>query len=277
MLGNGTTGLYVDVVGSGPVAAVEFERLGYDAVWLAGGRIDTLDRIGELIDATGTVRVVPGIIALGVHDDDAIASLYAQQEVANPGRLVLGLGGPQQAKPMAALSGHLDALDAAGVPIQGRLLAALGQRKTQVARDRCAGAITLLTDPQSTAATREILGDGPTLAVNQIVVLDSDPARARDAVRGTLGFLVGVGGYRANFDRMGFTDAEIDGLSDRLVDAVSVWGDVEHIAARVDEHRAAGADHVALKLMDTSHSPPPFEAAELLAHALGVSAHEVTK
>ena len=43
--------------------------------------------------------------------------------------------------------------------------------------------------------------------------------------------------------RLGFTDDDLaDGGSDRLVDALVVWGDEEAIAARVQEHRDAGAE-----------------------------------
>ena len=64
-----------------------------------------------------------------------------------------------------------------------------------------------------------------------MLVFDTDPARARQAARVPLSFLSGVGGYRANFARMGFTDRDVADLSDRLVDELVVWGGADQIAA----------------------------------------------
>jgi hypothetical protein len=61
-------------------------------------------------------------------------------------------------------------------------------------------------------------------------------------------------GYAANLCRMGFAEEEIAQLSDRLVDAVVAWGEVEVVAAQVSEHLRAGADHVALSVL--SSDPP---------------------
>ena len=56
--------------------------------------------------------------------------------------------------------------------------------------------------------------------------------------------------YRNNWLRLGFSEEETQGeLSDRLVEALVVWGDEEAIAARVAEHHAAGADHVCLQVL----------------------------
>ena len=98
------------------------------------------------------------------------------------------------------------------------------------------------------------------------MVLDTDPGRSRAAAREPLGFLLQVPGYRANADRMGFTETEVDGLDDRLVDALVGRGDVDTLAARVRAHQQAGADQVALSLLDTPGSPPFLDrAADLIA------------
>ena len=60
----------------------------------------------------------------------------------------------------------------------------------------------------------------------------------------------GHASYSNNWLRIGFTDEDLlDGGSDRLVDALVAWGDDEHIAARIQEHRAAGADHVCVQVL----------------------------
>jgi hypothetical protein len=38
-------------------------------------------------------------------------------------------------------------------------------------------------------------------------------------------------------------------VSDRLLDGITAWGDVDAIAARVGEYLAAGADQVVLRLL----------------------------
>jgi hypothetical protein len=80
-------------------------------------------------------------------------------------------------------------------------------------------------------------------------VRSSDAARARRIGREPLGFLGQLPAYQANFRRMGFSDDDIAQCSERLVDGVIAWGDVDAIAARIDEHRVAGADHVAVSLL----------------------------
>ena len=251
-------------------AAAEVEQLGYSTVWIPGGQLDRLDRITELVRATRRIAVAPGIIPVDVYPAQAVARLHAELESQSPGRFVVGLGGPQQPRPLQALGHYLDLLDAADPPVPAarRILAALGPRKLQLARQRAAGAVPLLVNAAYTAHAREVLGEGRSLVIYQVAVLDSDPARARELARGTLGFLAQVGGYRAQWARLGFTAPEIDGLADRLVDELVAWGEPEVIVERVRAHRAAGADQVALSVLSDGSQPGPLAVARLLADAV---------
>jgi hypothetical protein len=85
-----------------------------------------------------------------------------------------------------------------GTPPRPPLPAALGPRKLELARDPCGGAIALLVTPDWTSMARRTLREGPTLVVDQMVVLDVDPERARATARGPLRFLSTVPGYCAN-------------------------------------------------------------------------------
>jgi probable F420-dependent oxidoreductase len=250
--------------------AAELEQLGYGTIWLPGGQIDTLDRLAKVASATTTIPVASAIISLDVYAPGAIQQLYADLEASAPGRFLVGLGGPQRPRALQALNDCLDELDQAEppVPASRRILAALGPRKLQLARDRFAGAIALLVTPDYTRTARRILGDQSTLVIDQMLVLSTDAARARETARGPLRFLSGVGGYRDNFARMGFSDADIAGLSDDLVDEVVTWGDADAIAARVSEHRRAGADQVVLTILNTGDDPAPRQAARQLAGRL---------
>jgi probable F420-dependent oxidoreductase len=247
-------------------AARELERLGYSALWLPGGQLDRLDRLTELVGATTQVRIGSSIISPDVYGADEVTSWYAQLEVSAPGRVVVGLGGSQTPPALPALHEYLDRLDRDGaVPVERRLLAALGPRKLEIARDRSAGALTLLVTPDYTRQARAALGAEALLVVDQFVMLEDDPAKARESARAHLRFLAGVAGYRANFARMGFTDTEISTLGVRLVDELVAWGDADAIAARVDAHRAAGADHVVLAVLADDDQPGTLEVARRLA------------
>jgi hypothetical protein len=107
------------------------------------------------------------------------------------------------------------------------------------------------------AQARSLLGRDATLVVGQFVVVEPDPEQARARARGPLGLMTGRGGgYAANLRRMGFAEDEIAQLSDRLVDAVVAWGDLDAVAARVAAHLRAGADQVALSLVSAVRRAP---------------------
>ncbi|HET6663207.1 MAG TPA: LLM class flavin-dependent oxidoreductase, partial [Acidimicrobiales bacterium] len=148
-------------------------------------------------------------------------------------------------------------------------MAALGPRMLDLARDRAAGAFPVLVTPDYTARARARLGADTTLAIEQLVVLDTDPQRARQLARRPLGFLGRLPGYQASFRRMGFADDEIEQVGDRLVDALVAWGDADAVAARAAEHRDAGADHVAISVVTDPGAQPVEEWRELAARLAG--------
>lgn len=269
-LGLGPVGVALTVSDAYLDEAAEVERLGYSAVWLPGGQIDRLGRLADIIRATAAVRVASAIVSVDVYPPDTVTGFYAEQEAAAPGRLVVGVGGPQQPRPLPALNDYLDRLDEAEppVPARRRLLAALGPRKLELARDRSAGAIVLLVTPGYIGAARRILGDQSILVVDQMLVADTDAARARQTARRPLRFLSSLPGYRASFARMGFTDPEIADLADRLVDELVIWGDTDAIAARIRGQLQAGADHVMLQVLGQGSQPGPIEVARSLAGRL---------
>lgn len=250
--------------------AAELEELGYSTIWLPGGQIDSLDRIAKIVRATTSVPVASAVIPLDVYEPGMVTRLYAELQASAPDRFIVGLGGPQKPRPLQALNDYLDQLDQAEppVPAHRRILAALGPRKLELARDRFAGAIPLLVTPGYTSSARRILGDQSTLVIDQMIVLGTDAARAREIARTPLRFLSGISGYRANFARMGFTDSDIADLSDRLVDELVTWGGIDAITARINEHLEAGADQVALTILNEGDQPAPIEVARTLADRL---------
>ena len=251
-------------------AAVALEELGYPTIWITGGSLQDLGQIAEVVQATEHVRVATAIIPVVRFPADDVAALYARLEATHPGRFVVGLGGAHGPNPFAILNAYLDRLDASPTPVpaRARVLAALGPRMLDLARDRAAGALPVFTTPGHTADARTRLGDDTTLAVDQMVLVEPDPTRARDLARRRLGFFVKVPAYQASFRRMGFTDEEITDLADRLVDGLFAWGDPDAIAERVLAQQAAGADHVAMSINAADSGSPPLDEWRQLARRL---------
>jgi probable F420-dependent oxidoreductase len=255
-------------------AAAELEALGYGAVWLGGS--SAAHHALPLLEATSHIAVGTSIQSIWQYDAVESAAAFADADKAHPGRFVLGLGvshaklAEQYRRPYSALVAYLDALDAAGVPAGLRLLAALGPKTLELSRERAAGAVPYLVTPEHTAQARQVLGETALLAPEFKVVLEPDPARARALARQSLAPYLGLPNYTNSFRRLGFTEDDLaSGGSDRLVDALYAWGDDTRIRARVEEFHAAGADHVALQLVDgTSRDTLPRTAWRRLADLL---------
>jgi probable F420-dependent oxidoreductase len=250
----GPTGAVISPADQGfTTTAAELERMGYSTIWLTGGPMETLSQIADAVAATDTARIATGIIPVDRFPSDDVAALYDALESSAPGRFVVGLGGAHGADPLATLNAYLDRLDPI-VPASRRVMAALGPRMMELARERAAGALPVLVTPDYVRQAKASLPD-TTLAVEQLVVLDTDPASARAAARGPLGFLGQVPAYQSSFRRMGFAPADIAELGDDLVDGLVAWGDAAAIAERVRALRDAGADHVAISVVSASPQP----------------------
>jgi probable F420-dependent oxidoreductase len=259
--------------------AREVEDLGYSALWSSGGMDPGLSpQFGRLLAATTRTAVASGIVSIWRTSPEEVSHAVSDLDARYPGRFVLGLGASHA--PLAEDYNHpythmvryldaLDALDAPGpVAKEHRVLAALGPRMLALARDRAAGAHPYFVPVEHTARAREALGKGPILAPEVTVVLEGDPAKAREAARTfTAGYLT-LPNYTNNLRTLGFDDEDLAGSgSDRLVDAIVSWGDVDAIATRVRAHYEAGADHVCVQVISPRGSFP-LDAYRELAPAL---------
>jgi probable F420-dependent oxidoreductase len=137
------------------------------------------------------------------------------------------------------------------------VLAALRPAMLRVARAQARGAHPYFTTPEHTARAREILGPGPWLAPEQKVLLETDPAVARGVARTNMQIYLGLPNYQRNLRWLGFSDDDIAGPSDRLVDAIVAWGDADAIAGRIQAHHDAGADHVCIQPLRPDGLPGP--------------------
>ncbi len=266
--------------------AGELEELGYGAIWYseAMGR-ESLTQAGLLLAKTSRIVIATGIANIYGRDPFAMASGQKTLSEAHPNRFLLGLGvshiplveqlrGHAYSKPVAKMTSYLDAMDQAAYdsvppPSTSRVLAALGPKMLQLAATRADGAHPYNVPPEHTAEARRILGSGPVLCPEQAVVLETDPAKARQIARKFLEIYLGLPNYTNNFLRYGFTEEDCrNGGSDRLVDRIVAWGDMEAIRGRIQAHQHAGADHVCLQVLTADARALPLKEWREFADAL---------
>lgn len=265
-------------------AALELEELGYGALWLGSSRGD-LDVPLALLRRTRRLVVATAIINVWTNPARELAARYAQIEAETPNRLLIGLGsshaplvepaGFSYHQPLRRLAGYLDELDDSvpTIPADRRVLGVLGPRALDLAARRSRGAHPYLVTPEYTLQARAAIGPDALLAVEQKLVLETNPQRARVIARARLAQYLRLPNYTNSFLRQGFADADIEqGGSDRLVDSLIAWGTVETVLERIAEHHAAGADHVAIQVLDSPDyqptNPLPRGAWRHLASAL---------
>jgi probable F420-dependent oxidoreductase len=238
-------------------AAAELDELGFTALWIPDAMgSDLLNVASRLLAATKTTVIATGILNIWIHDAHDVGAWWRDLPPGEKARFLLGLGvshsatvGEKYRRPLAAMKDYLVQLRTEGLPKDKLCLAALGPKMLELARDRAAGAHPYLVTPEHTAAARETLGSGVLLAPEQGVVLETDPVRARDLARPHVKAYGQLANYANSWRRLGFSEEDIATSSDRLVDALVVWGDMDKIAARVHAHLAAGADHVCLQVI----------------------------
>lgn len=252
----------------------ELDERGWGALWIpeAVGR-DPFVSATLLLDATEQLVLATGIASIYARDAMTMSSAHRTLTEAFPGRFLLGLGvshqpmveglrGHDYSRPYSAMQTYLDAMDRAmfmaAAPRHDpqRVLAALGPKMTRLAAERANGAHPYFVPVEHTAAARADLGPDALLCVEQAVVLETDPARAREIARVHTALYVTLPNYTNNLRRYGFDDADFaDAGSDRLVDAIVAWGDLDAVAGRVRAHHEAGADHVCVQVVTPDYSP----------------------
>lgn len=267
-------------------AAAEIEKLGYGAIWIpeAMGR-EAFTSAGILLAGTTRIPIATGIASIWARDPMAMAAAQKTLSEAYPDRFLLGIGvshapmvglrGHAYDKPLSAMRAYLDAMDSApymSVPPSvspTRVLAALAPKMLKLAAERTAGSHPYFVPPEHTAVARQAMGKGPLLAPEQAVVLETDATTARAVGRAHMSIYLGLPNYVNNLKRLGYTDDDIaNGGSDRLVDAIVVWGDVDAVVKRVRAHHDAGADHVCIQVLPQNPLTLPMEEWRRLAPAL---------
>jgi probable F420-dependent oxidoreductase len=285
----GPTGIWTHALDMQPVARAqelvgELESLGYGAVWIpeAVGR-EALTSSALLLSGGERIVVATGIANLWARDAMAMAAGHKTITSAYPDRFLLGIGvshapaveglrGHTYERPVATMRAYLDAMDsalffAAPPPTEPvRVLAALGPKMLALAAERASGSHPYFVPPEHTARAREALGPDRLLLPEQAVVLDPDPTSAREVARAHMATYLTLPNYTNNLRRLGWSDEDLAMPgSDRLVDAIVAWGDEDAVVRRVAEHRAAGADHVCVQVLDADMRALPLKGWRRLA------------
>ena len=254
--------------------ARRLEAWGYGALWVseAVGR-EVFSSCAWLLANTSDLIIASGIANIYARDSFSAAAAQKGLNEQSGGRFLLGLGVShiplvegvrklQYGKPVATMRAYLRAM--AEAPYQSvppatapkTVLAALGPKMLELAGESTDGAHPYNVTPEHTRQARALLGQGKLLCVEQGAILETNPAAARATARRFLAMYLGLPNYVDNWRRLGFTDADFAGDgSDRLVDAVIVWGDEKAIRKRIDEHWQAGADHVCVQAIGPTARP----------------------
>ena len=268
-------------------AAREIEALGFGAVWIpeALGR-EAFTHAAILLAGSRTIVVATGIANVWARDPMAMAAGQKTLCEAYPDRFLLGVGvshqplvqgmrGHDYTKPLSFMRSYLDAMDAAvfmgaqpASPPE-RIIGALHPKMLALSAERAGGAHPYFVTPEHTARARAILGPGKMLAPEQAVVLETDPQQARAIARAHMQTYLNLPNYLRNLRSLGFTDDDVaHGGSDRLVDAIVAWGDLDAVVRRIHQHLDQGADHVCLQVLDENPVTPPLRQWRALAKTL---------
>jgi probable F420-dependent oxidoreductase len=94
---------------------------------------------------------------------------------------------------------------------------------------------------------REKLGKDSWLCVEQKVILEKDPTKARETAKQTAAIYKDLPNYRNNWIRMGLAEEDIDSLNDKFIDTTFAWGGEAKVRDRIQAHFDAGADHVCIQ------------------------------
>jgi len=254
--------------------AQRVQAWGYGALWIseAVGR-EVFSASAWLLANTSSLIIASGIANIYARDPFSAAAAQKGLNEQSGGRFLLGLGVShiplvegvrklQYGKPVATMRAYRRAM--AEAPYQSvppavppkTVLAALGPKMLELSAESADGAHPYNVTPEHTRQARTILSAGKLLCVEQGAILETNPAAARAMARRFLAMYLALPNYVDNWRRLGFTDADFaGGGSDRLVDALIVWGDEKAIRARIDEHWQAGADHVCVQAIGRTPLP----------------------
>jgi probable F420-dependent oxidoreductase len=266
-------------------AVRRLERVGYRTTWTNEviGK-DALVQLAMLLGATERMVFGTSIANIWAREPQTLHAAAAALAEGFPQRFVLGLGVgyPQQAagtgrefgKPLTTLRDYRERMDSETWPpapngAYPRIIAANGPKMLALAGESFDGALPAGLPPEFTAHARQVVGPDKLLVVGLSVIVDTDPDRARTKARDTVSTSLAQPSYAATIGRLSYSAAEIDEISDRLVDDTVGHGDPTAIAATVQRHLAAGADHVLVMVPGGDFAAGVYHLEELATTLVG--------
>lgn len=140
------------------------------------------------------------------------------------------------------------------------VLAGMMPKMLQLAGTATQGTLTYFTTTEQVALAREALGPKPWLLAVQLVMLETDAAKARTAARKYMQIYLAIEHYLYRLRKIGFTDVDFaNGGSDRLVDAIVAWGSEDQLRERIANQFKVGATHVSILPLRSDGKPGPGE------------------
>lgn len=260
-------------------AARRIEALGYQAVWYPevyyyesftlGGFL--LSHTEKLIVASGIANVYGRDAMTCVQAGRSLKSFYGDRFVMGLGvshpSIVSGAHGHEYGKPLTTMRQYLDDMERAKGHLLGSdpevVIGAMGWKMIELSGERTAGAHPFNSPPEHTRRARELLGPDKWLCTAQHVIWTTDAKAARAAARKALEFYFVTPNHYNNWLRLGYTQEDLQhGGSDRLIDALVVYGTEAQIRDRVQQHFDAGATQV---ILNTIRLLPPESTPKVLA------------
>jgi probable F420-dependent oxidoreductase len=250
--------------------AREIEDAGFRSVWFRGVNDPaSLDAIEPFLSETKSLYVGSGIASVWHWDPADLAARADRLSAAYEGRFILGLGashapvveptGQVYVKPFTKTREFVGALPETAAPI---ILAALGPKMLELARDKALGAHPYFTPVEHTAFARQTLGPVP-LLIPELAVALKPGAEGEAAARAYAEFYLRLPNYTNNLRKFGFTDTDLAGDgSQKLINAI-VPNAPANLTARVRQHLDAGADHVVVQLIGEGGRFAPGDLGEL--------------
>ena len=265
--------------------AQRVESLGYSTLWYPEAfNYEPFAIGGYLLGHSTTLIVGSGIASIYARDPAAAVMGHNSLNALYGGRFVLGLGvshaplvadvrGHEYRKPMSAMRDYLDGMDKAweafgGAPDEKQVvLAALGPKMSKLSAERSLGAFPYNITPAQAAISRRNTSPSAAVICEQKVCLCDDPTKAREIARAALEPYLPLPNYYNNWFRLGFNEDDLkDGGSDRLMDAMVLWGSADEIKAKLQEYFNGGATQVVLQALRRDDATgPDWEALEALA------------
>jgi probable F420-dependent oxidoreductase len=248
-------------------AAAAVEEAGFTSLWVGGGNPDpaAFARLRTQLAGSGQLIVATGIANVWAWQPGGLCAAAESLASEFPDRFILGLGvshapavealGHAYGRPLRKMEKFLDELDHPAFHGGERelppvVLAALGPKMLELARDQALGSHPYFTTPQHTRFAREVLGSAPLLVPELAFTLEDDPSIGAATARRYADRYLKLPNYTRNLERFGFGPADFAGAgSDRLISQVIPNGRVA-LRQRIKDHLEAGADHVVIQPLD---------------------------